>query len=183
MQDEPTQPMGTSGGSPDDGGLSGNAKLAIGGLVAVIVGLIVGLVAVTGDGGDEASTVDEPRTVVRTVTTPTTMETTPETTPAQTTPAPMTEEPSGALFSTPRAAARDYARRVLGISRAGLVVNRSPSDPSWAIVTYANPGRDLPAVWVNQRGDGWVAVAGTTGAEAAPDGLGIPDEIRQPYSD
>jgi hypothetical protein len=183
VQDEPTQPMGTSGGSPDGRGLSRNAKLAIGGLVAVIVGLIVGLLAVTGDEGDDASTLDEPQTVVRTVTTPTTTETTPETTPAQTTPAPTTEEPSGALFATPRAAARDYARRVLRVSRAGLVVNRAPSDPSWAIVTYANPGRDLPAVWVRQRGDGWVAVAGTTGAQPAPGGLGIPNEIRQPYSD
>ena len=163
--------------------------VAIGFLVAAVIGLAVGLVVVASKDESTVTATTPPTQTAAFPTAPTA--TTPATTatqaPAQTTGTGTTAStPIRFSFPSPRAAARNYARKRLGIPGGRrLGVFKSPTDNFYAIVAWYY-GNVPTAVWVRRQGAGgfgWVGLAGTTEISRAPGGLGIPDDISQPFSD
>jgi cytoskeletal protein RodZ len=105
MHEDPTRMMG----QPDHDKPHGNMRLLVAGLIAVIVGLVIAVVVIAGDSGDNttstmtsvpsettsSSTETTTGSSTETTTSPTTTETTSPTTTETTTTAPPTEEENG----------------------------------------------------------------------------------------
>lgn len=152
---------------------------AIGFLAAAVVGLGVALFLTLKD-DDESKTkfvdVTATQTVTNTVTAPS------PTTTQQTTTT-KTSSSSGEGFDDAGAAGRNYGMRHFSASSfESESVIPSRRDPDYALVTYFEDGTPV-AVWVSKKSGKWLGIAGSENAEPAPSGLGIPSDIKYPFSE
>ncbi|HEX6227868.1 MAG TPA: hypothetical protein VFZ41_00200 [Solirubrobacterales bacterium] len=88
MHDDPTRVMGDPGG----GRPHGNVRLLVAGLIAVIVGLVIAIVVIAGDNGEDGTAPTTEATLPTTTEPTTTTDTTEPTTTTETTTPPTTTE-------------------------------------------------------------------------------------------
>lgn len=86
-------------------------------------------------------------------------------------------------FDEAVAAGRNYGFRHFSASSfKSETVVLSKSDPNYGIVSFFE-GKTPIAVWVKKQDGKWIGIAGTKTSQPAPVGMGIPDDIKFPFSE